>query len=285
MSGVLKIVDVNGVKLGTEAYGDPGMPAIVLIAGSGSSMDGWDPAFCERLAGGPAFVLRYDQRDTGQSTTDPAGAPSYTGADLVADVVGLLDEFGIGAAHLVGVSMGGAMAQLVALDHPDRVASLTLIETSSGPAGDLPPMSPDLVAYFEDTEPPDWSDRSAVIDHLIDVQRALAGSSFDEAAVRATAVHTVDRSPDMAASLTNHNLLSGGEPWRDRLPGLAVPTLVIHGTEDGVFPPGHGEALAREIPGARLMLLPGVGHEAPPPSTWDTVVPAILTLTSGVDLS
>jgi pimeloyl-ACP methyl ester carboxylesterase/SAM-dependent methyltransferase len=273
-------VHVNGVDLCVQTYGDPGMPAILLIAGAGSSMDGWSPSFCERLAAGPRFVVRYDHRDTGQSTTDPAGAPSYTSDDLLADVAGLLDAFAIRSAHLVGISMGGALAQLLALDRPGRVATLTLVSTSPGPGPDLPAMSAGLRDFFAETPAPDWSDRAAVIDYQVAVQRAYAGAPFDEPTVRATTAHTFDRTLDPAAG-DNHLLLAGGDPWRSRLDQIGVPTLVLHGDADPLFGLPHGEALAAEIPGARLLVLPGVGHEPPPPSSWDIVVPAILALTSG----
>jgi pimeloyl-ACP methyl ester carboxylesterase len=274
-------VHVNGVDLEVETFGDPGQPAILLIAGANSSMDAWDPDFCRQLAAGPRFVIRYDHRDTGGSTTWPAGRPGYGSEDLVGDAAGLLDVHRIAQAHLVGVSMGGALAQLLALDHPDRVATLTLIATTSGPAEDLPPMSPALGAYFAEATPPDWTDRSAVIEWLLDFHRALVAGPVDEAAAREMFTRMVERGSDPEANATNHNQVERSDGWRSRLPTLRVPTLVIHGEQDPLFPPGHGEALAREIPGATLLVVSGMGHEAPPRSTWDHVVPAILTLTSG----
>jgi pimeloyl-ACP methyl ester carboxylesterase len=131
---------VRGVELCAETFGDPSAPPLLLIMGSGASMDWWEEDFCERLAAGGRFVVRYDHRDTGQSVTYPPGKPDYTGDDLMADAVGVLDALGLASAHVVGMSMGGALAQLVALDHPDRVASLTLISTS--PAGRANPTCP-----------------------------------------------------------------------------------------------------------------------------------------------
>lgn len=280
-------VQHDGVELAVETYGDSetfgdrGLPAVLLIAGANSSMDGWSPEFCRRLAAGPRFVIRYDHRDTGGSTTGEAGKPAYRGADLVTDPLAILDAYDIGAAHLVGISMGGAIAQVLALDHPDRVASLTLIATTSGSGEDLPPMTAELREYFGALAPPDWSDRAAVVEYIVDVQRALAAGPMDEAAVRASAVATVDRSTNVEASLTNHDVVEQGASWRSRLGTLRVPTLVIHGDRDPLFPPGHGRALANEIPGATLLTLPDMGHETPPEPTWDVVVPAILALTSG----
>jgi pimeloyl-ACP methyl ester carboxylesterase len=135
-----RIVDVHGVDLCVDTAGDAADPAILLIGGMGASMDWWEDEFCQRLARGQGqggrFVIRYDHRDTGRSVSYPAGAPGYTGADLAADVVGVLDAFGRRSAHLAGVSMGGALAQEVALAHPERVDSLVLMSTSPAvPAG------------------------------------------------------------------------------------------------------------------------------------------------------
>jgi pimeloyl-ACP methyl ester carboxylesterase len=275
-----KIV-VSGAEVEYETFGEPGDPALLLIAGANSSMDGWDPDLCQRLAAGSRFVLRYDHRDTGGSTTWPAGRPGYTSQDLTGDAVALLDALGVERAHLVGVSMGGAIAQVLALDHPDRVASLILVATTSGPDEDLPPMRPELRKYFTEVQNPQWTDRAAVVEYLLGFQRALVPGPIDEPAARTMFTRMVDRSSDPEASLNTHNHVENGEPWRTRLGHLRVPTLVIHGEQDPLFPPGHGEALAREIPGARLLLVPGMGHEAPPRSTWGTVVPAILSHTSG----
>jgi pimeloyl-ACP methyl ester carboxylesterase len=278
----VQIIEANGVNLCAETFGDRTDPGILLIMGSGASMDWWEDEFCERLATGPRFVIRYDHRDTGQSVSYEPGAPRYTSGDLVADTVGLLDAFGLAAAHLVGMSMGGALAQLVALDHPDRVVSLTLISTSpAGPEPDLPPMSEEAKARFAKVSEPDWSDREAVIDYGVELARASASGSrpFDEAGMRELWGRVVDRTGNVESSFKNHDLVEGGERWRERLGGLTVPTLVIHGAEDPLFPLGHGSALAREIPGARLLALERTGHELPR-AVWDVVVPAILEHTS-----
>lgn len=122
-------VRANGVDLCAQTFGDTSDPPILLVAGTACSMDWWEDEFCERLAAGHRFVVRYDHRDTGRSVNYEPGAPPYTLRDLTADSVGVLDSFGLGRAHLAGMSMGGWISQLVALDYPDRVASLTLIST------------------------------------------------------------------------------------------------------------------------------------------------------------
>ncbi|HYH31553.1 MAG TPA: alpha/beta fold hydrolase, partial [Pseudonocardia sp.] len=246
----------------------------------------WDAEFCGRIADAGRFVLRYDHRDTGRSTSSPAGAPDYALRDLVADAAGLLDAYGVAAAHVVGMSMGGAIGQLLALDHADRVRTLTLTSSTPGGPGhdapDLPPMSAALAATFTGEQiEPDWSDRDAVIEYHVEGERAYAGSlPFDEAGWRELATRTFDRTRDSAASFTNHFVTDPGEPWRHRLGEVRVPTLVLHGTDDPFLPFGHGVALAEEIPGARLVAVEGAGHEAPPRARWDVVVPAIVEHTT-----
>jgi pimeloyl-ACP methyl ester carboxylesterase len=277
-----RIVMANGVDICVETFGQPDDPAILLIHGAAASMLWWEEEFCERLAAGPRFVIRYDHRDTGRSVTSPPGEPKYTGLDLVEDAVGVLDAIGVARAHLVGISMGGAFAQIIALEHADRVASLTLISTSPAvpTGGDLPPMPEEARARFAAVPAADWSDRAAVIDRGVALMRASAATSrpFDEAGARRLVARDVDRAINYA-SAENHHLAGGDDPSRKRLGSVSAPTLVLHGTEDPVFPYGHGVALAGEIPGARLIPMERTGHELPR-EVWDVVVPAILRHTS-----
>ncbi|HEY3001539.1 MAG TPA: alpha/beta hydrolase [Kribbellaceae bacterium] len=285
-----RIVTANGAGLCTETFGDPGDPAVLLLAGATCSMDWWEDEFCERLAAGGRYVIRYDYRDTGESVSYPAGDPSYGFDDLVADAAGLLRALDVTTTNLVGVSLGGAIACKLALAYPGTVASLTLASTSPGmrpaspPASDLPMMAPRLLARFTSPEPapePDWSDRAAVTEHLVEGQRLLAGSrGFDADRVRSIAAGVAARTRDPRASTVNHGAIDPGEPYRHRLPEITVPTLVLHGTEDPLFPLGHGEAFTRELEHARLIPLDGTGHAAPPPETWDTVIPELVRHTS-----
>jgi pimeloyl-ACP methyl ester carboxylesterase len=277
-----KMVEVDGVELCAETFGDSRDPAVLLVMGLAASMLHWEDEFCERLADGSRFVIRYDHRDTGRSVTYPPGAPGYTGEDLVSDAAGLLPALGVSRAHVVGFSMGAAIAQLLALDYPDRVASLTLISTSPGTGADLPGMSDELRAHFADPPlDPDWSDRDAVIDYLVDEERMYAARSrpFAESERRQLAGRIFDRTTDVAASMKNHWALESGESWRERLGEIRVPTLIFHGTEDPLFPIGHALALASEIRGARLIRLERTGHELPR-EVWDVVVPEILRHTA-----
>ena len=251
--------------------------------GAGNSMLSWDEELCERLAAGPRFVVRYDSRDAGRSVTYEPGAPEYVRHDLVADCVGLLDTLGLERAHLVGMSAGAALGQLVALDHPDRVASLTLASSTPDISGKhsagLPAPSDDLQAFFANEPPePDWADRAAVIDYLVEAERPFAARSrpFDETAMRRLAERVYDRSVNVASSLTNPFMIDAGDAWRERLGEVTSPTLVVHGTEDPLFPYGHAVALADEIPDAELIAMEHTGHEYFPRATWDLVVPALL---------
>jgi pimeloyl-ACP methyl ester carboxylesterase len=270
-------LEANGVELCCEAFGEPRDPAILLVAGMASSMEWWDVGFCERLAAGGRFVIRYDLRDTGQSTTCPPGEPDYTFSDLIDDAAGLLHALGSERAHVAGISMGGALAQCLALRHQARVASLTLLSTS--PAVARPPGGPELRYDGEPSEPepgrPDWADPRAVVDYLVAGQRRLVPRGFDEARTRAIAESIVARSLDVRAS-DNHSQMGDGPGVDGTIADIACPTLVIHGSDDPAFPIDHGRALANEVPGATLLTLDGVGHETPPPRTWDVVIPAIL---------
>lgn len=278
-----RMIKSNGVELSTESFGRPADPAILLVHGAGHSLLAWEEDFVQRLVAGGRYVIRYDSRDAGLSTSYPAGAPSYGLRDLVADAAGLIDALGLIGAHVVGMSQGAAIGQLLALDHPGRVASLTLASSTPGGPGhehpDLPQMSAELHALFAaETAGPDWADRTGVIEYLVEAERPFAAASrpFDEAGMRAVATRVVDRTANVAAQLTNPYMIDTGEPWRGRLGQITAPTLVLHGTEDPLFPIEHGRALAKEIPGARFVAMEQTGHEVFPRAQWDTVVPAIL---------
>ncbi len=276
-----KIVRATRLDLCVETFGDPADPAILLIHGAATPMHGWEDEFCESLAAARRFVIRYDHRDTGRSVSYEPGAPQYTLRDLTADAVGLLDTFDLGSAHLVGRSMGGGIAMLAALGYPDRVASLTLVGTSPG-GSDLPPMSEEFLAYIGGGKNPDWSDREAVIDHIIGLLRVFSGGSghLDDGTMRDLVGRGVDRTVNIASSQLNHFAMDVGEPVRDRLGEIGAPTLVVHGAQDPMFPLGHALALEKEIPDARLLTLEGTGHELPR-AVWEVVVPTIVWHTSG----
>ena len=278
-----RMIEANGAELCTEPFGDAADPPILLIMGLGGSMLWWEERFCRMLADGGRFVIRYDHRDTGRSATYEHGRPEYTGEDLVADAAGVLDAYGIPAAHVVGVSAGGALAQLLALDYPDRVLSLVLISTSPAlPAErELPPPTEEFGRFLSTARAP-WSDPDSVIDYLVDYSRVLAGGRrpFDEAEVRALVRRDVERARDFAAT-QNHEVIPDGGRSREPLSSVAAPTLVIHGTADPMFPIEHGAALADEIPDARLMALEGAGHGVDR-GDWASIAGAILEHTEAL---
>ena len=276
------LVPVGDVELCVESFGDPGDPPVLLLSGAAASMDWWPVEWCTRLADAGRHVLRYDHRDTGRSTTGVPGRPAYDDVVFATDAVGLLDALSLGPAHLVGVSMGGAIAQVVALRRPDLVASLALVATThvGGIDGDtLPGVEAQVAAAFADPPPdPDWTDREAVVAWFVQGEHAFAGPlGVDLDAVTACAEAAFERSRDLAAA-GNHWLAIGGEDDGPPLDvhDLRVPTLVVHGSHDPMFPLAHGQALAAAVPGARLLVVEGMGHQVPPRATWDEVLPALL---------
>lgn len=272
---------VNGVEICVETFGDAGDPSVLLIMGAAAPMDWWPDGFCRTLADKSLHVIRYDNRDTGESTTYEPGKPGYTFADLIHDAVGVLDGVGFSRAHVVGASMGGAIAQHLAVEHPDRVETLTLMSTSpESSAGledvDLSPSSDKLQAVFKDPPPsPDWTDRAAFIDYLVTGSRPFSGSvTYPDAEFRAMACRIFDRSRDVRAA-DNHWMLDEGELPELRLPEVRVPTLVLHGTEDPMLPFDHAEAICRVMPQARVVPLQGVGHAELPTEVWPLIVAEI----------
>jgi pimeloyl-ACP methyl ester carboxylesterase len=257
-----RMITVRGVRLCAESFGEPGRPPVLLIMGTGASMLWWEDDFCRQLASAGRFVIRYDQRDTGRSVTYEPGHPGYDAGDLVEDAVGVLDAFEIRAAHVVGVSAGGGVAQLLALDHPNRTRTLTLISTTFAvPAPrELPGPAREFTDFLR-VPSPDWTDPDSLVDYLVSYAKMLTGGRrpFPEREVRALIRADVHRAND-PASARNHDILEEVPRARPPLASIEVPTLVVHGGADPMFPLPHGRALAEEIPGARLLVLPDTGH-------------------------
>jgi pimeloyl-ACP methyl ester carboxylesterase len=270
---------IDRPKIISEAFGDPADPALLLIMGAMASMLWWPEAFCRELADAGLYVIRYDNRDTGRSTKYPPGKPPYTFDDMADDAIDVLDGHGIGKAHVAGMSMGGMIAQLVALKRPSRVASLTVI--SSSPVGmdtsHLPQTTDAYARHSAEGADVDWSDRRQVIDFMVRDTRAIASIAhpFDKAAIRAFIERDYDRSSGFL-SATNHFSLKGGDEWTGRLHEMKAPLLVIHGTADPIFPVEHGEMLAKTVAGAKLLRIEGGGHELHP-QDWPAMEAAIVT--------
>ncbi|AZN96629.1 alpha/beta hydrolase [Mesorhizobium sp. M9A.F.Ca.ET.002.03.1.2] len=264
-------------EIASQTFGDPAHPSMLLIMGAMASMLWWPEAFCRKLAGKGLFVIRYDNRDTGRSTKYAPGEPPYTFDDMADDAIRVLDDHGIAKAHVVGMSMGGMIAQLVALKHPSLVISLTAISTS--PMGTdtshLPGMTEAYMKHSAEGAKVDWSDRDQMVDFIVKDAQAIAGTAhpFDKKRTRAFVEQDYDRSGGFL-SATNHFQLKSGED-RGNVHELKVPLLVIHGTEDPIFPVEHGAALAEAVAGARLVRIEGGGHELHP-DDWAVIVDAIV---------
>ncbi|MEL7974659.1 alpha/beta hydrolase [Isoptericola sp. F-RaC21] len=281
-------VEANGVTLGVEHFGDAAAP-LVLCAG-GTTMLSWPDALCEALARGGRHVVRYDLRDAGASTTADPEAPSYTLRDLAADAAALARELDDRPAHLAGIGVGGMVAQVAALEHPEAFATLTLVGTrpvAPGPVDDdLPDHDGAAMGRLFSLPMPDWSDRDAVAEHAARGAEVLGD---DPVAARAVAGRIWDRTPGTAPAVHAANQLGTvfahldcAPRWRERLAEIAVPTLVVHGRRDPFFPVGNGQALAREIPGAGLLVLED-GSTAVPDAAAGRVAAAMLALSGGTD--
>ncbi|WP_064696802.1 alpha/beta fold hydrolase [Rhizobium aegyptiacum] len=258
-----KIVAFEDAQLHTQAFGDPAHPPVLLIMGVMSSMLWWPERFCEELAAQGRYVIRYDQRDTGLSTYYPPGEPGYSFGDLADDAVAILDDYGIEAAHLVGMSMGGFVAQEAALRHSQRVRTLTVISSSPVGVGGLPSST---VAYKEHSAAADnidWSDLEAIADFMRRDSAMLAGTRHphDAEAASALIARDMDRAPSFVSATNHFMLLSGNEGANLHASRIEKPVLAIHGTSDPLFPIGHGEAFTRVAPNARLHRIIGGGHE------------------------
>jgi pimeloyl-ACP methyl ester carboxylesterase len=277
-----RMIAWGDAEICTQAFGRPGDAPILMIMGSMASMLWWPEGICERLATSGRFVIRYDHRDTGRSTSYEPGAPSYGADDLVDDAVAVLDGYGIDRAHFVGMSMGGAIAQRVVLEHPARVATVTLISTTKVGADDrdLPGPNAGYLEHAAAFAELDWADREALAELLVRDARQLAGTRqpFDEAAARALVDRDLERTRN-PESLRNHELLDGGREPQGELSETGAPVLVIHGTEDPLIPYQHGVALAEAVPGARLVTLEGGGHELNE-GDWEQIVEAIVAHTA-----
>ncbi|MBD0676898.1 alpha/beta fold hydrolase [Streptomyces sp. CBMA156] len=279
----MSTVNADGIALGVESFGDRGAP-LVLLAG-GPTMLSWPDALCARLAAGGRRAVRYDLRDSGESATADPEAPAYTLRDLAADAAALADALGGGPAHLAGIGLGGMVAQVAVLDRPGAFSALTLAGTRpvapGPPDDDLPDHDRATMSRLFARPMPDWTDREAVAEF------AAAGAEIrgdDPVAARTTAARVWDRTPGTAppVQLANQlglvfSRLDCAPRWRERLPGIAVPTLVVHGRRDPFFPVGNGEALAREIPGARLLVLDEAATAIPDAAAGE-VAGAMLTL-------
>lgn len=283
-------VRANGIDLCYDTFGDPAKPPVLLIMGLGVQMIGWDDAFCADLAARGHYVIRFDNRDIGKSTrfTDrgvpdigqvfqaslagqPIKAP-YLLTDMAADAVGLLDALKIASAHVVGVSMGGAIAQTVAIHHPTRIRTLTSIMATSG-ARDLPPPTPEAMALLLTPTPTDYA---GYIARYLHTWKLLRVGSFpeDEARDEERGRAAFERGLNPAGVARQLVAIIASGSRRAQLAQVHTPTLVIHGDVDPLVPLAHGQSVAATVPGAKIDIIPGMGH-AMPVTMWPRIIGGI----------
>jgi pimeloyl-ACP methyl ester carboxylesterase len=274
-------VRANGIDIEYESFGRASDPLILLIMGFAAQLIFWPDPLCEGLAAKGFRVVRFDNRDIGKSThfagqsaPDPRALLAevaagrrpdvpYTLDDMADDALGLMDALGTKRAHVVGASMGGMIAQLVAINHPDRAKSLISIMSTTG-RRDLPAGNPQTLSVL--FRPPSSDSRDDLIEASLLVQRALSSPGFpvSEAEMNARAERRTDRAPfDLAGLARQSAALIVAPPRNALLRQVRCPTLVLHGADDPVIPAAAARDTAESIPGAELVIVPGMGHDLP----------------------
>lgn len=277
---------VGEIELCYESFGDPADPTVLLVMGLGTQMVAWRPEFCAQLVGRGFRVVRFDNRDIGRSTKVGGRPPTvaqllsrspkagrYRIADMAADAIGLLDHLGVAAAHVVGASMGGMIAQTMAAEHPERVLSLASIMSNTGNRFRGQPHVK-LYPLFLRRAP---TDRDAYIRHIGRVFAAIGSPGFDrdEEEVRTIAAESFDRGHDPVGAARQLGAIVASGDRTAVVRRITVPTVVIHGTRDLLVRPSGGKDTVRAIPGAKLVMIEGMGHDLPR-GAWPQIVDAIV---------
>src|SRR5829696_2251783 len=279
----------QGVELAYEAFGDPGDLPVMLVMGLGTQMLAWPDGLVDALVARGLWVVRFDNRDVGLSThLHDAGTPDvmavaggdtssapYRLTDMARDTVGLLDALGLGRAHLVGASMGGMIAQTVAIEHPERVLSLTSIMSTTGDRAVGAPSQEALAVLFS----PAARSREEAIERTVQGVRVIGSPGFetDEDAMRARAAESYDRAFDPAGVARHLAAVMASEDRTPALRRLDVPALVIHGAADKLVDPSGGRATAGALPSAELVMIDGMGHDLPA-GVWNQLADRIAGL-------
>lgn len=281
-----KLAKANGIEINYDTFGAPSDPPVLLIAGLGMQMIGWYERFCQMLAAQGYWVIRFDNRDVGLSThMDQTGVPDiaklfsgeaikvpYKLIDMAEDTVGLLDALDIKKAHVVGISLGGMIAQTVAIHFPERVQTLTSIMSTTGDP-QLPPPKPEALMILYTPAPVELE---PYLDYQVKVWHTLGGSKFslDEGRVRQQAERAFNRGLNPAGFARQLAAVMASGSRKDALKEVQAPTLVVHGDADPLIPVEGGYDTAESIPGARLEIVEGVGHELPT-EIWSWLVTLI----------
>ncbi|MDX3098498.1 alpha/beta fold hydrolase [Streptomyces sp. ME01-24h] len=278
----------NGIELEYDTFGAPGDPALLLIMGLGAQMTLWHPEFCAALADRGFHVVRYDNRDAGLSTGldghpvpdihavlsgDSSGVP-YLLADMADDAVGLLDALDLRAAHVVGASMGGMIAQQLVIDHPERALSLCSIMSTTGDRS-VGRASAQAIAALPGSKGAPLT-REAVIDEGVRRAAVIGSPAYPPAPgdLRERLTAAYDRAYRPEGYVRQYAAILASPNRTEGLRSVTVPTVVVHGEQDPLVDPSGGRATAAAVPGSELLLIPGMGHDLPE-QVWPTVVNAI----------
>ncbi len=276
-------IKANGIEIEYDCFGNHEAEAVLLISGLGTQMIRWSETFCQILANQGYRVIRFDNRDAGLSTHfDNASMPdlaaiadavsrgetpnvTYTLFDMAKDAVGLLDALKIRKAHVVGRSMGGMIAQLLASEHAGRVLSLVSMMSSTGNR-ELPQASPAVMAAMTSPAPNPLKDQQGYLAHCVAFSQVIAGRGypFDESAHRDQALAEVKRAYNPTGFWRHIAAIATTGDLRLRLANITAPTLVLHGADDPLVPPVAGKDTAANIKGAELLIIDGMGHDFPP---------------------
>jgi pimeloyl-ACP methyl ester carboxylesterase len=281
----------NGIALAYETFGDPARPPVLLVMGLGAQMIGWHDDFCGALALG-RHVVRFDNRDAGESqwlegdvdlaacAAGDTSSAAYSLEDMAGDAAGLLDSLGIGAAHVVGASMGGMIVQTLAITHPERVLSVTSIMSTTGQPGIAQPTEAATAVLLS----PPAGNRNEAMERAVAASRVLGSTGYprDEDDIRARAGRAWDRGVNPSGFARQLAAIYTSGDRTPALRSLDVPALVVHGEDDPLVPVTGGEATAAAIPGADLWTVPGMGHDLPR-ALWPDLIARIGSLVDDAD--